>query len=254
MATRVLEVFQNYSLIELLLIIIERKFKLRLPISSKLRWKLNIKSEIRFWDKCVKTDGLIWPLEYKLRFDPNLPLQTEIAKLLPNSKEVNILDVGAGPFTYLGKIYEDVKLNIIAVDPLADEYDKILFKYSVSPLVHTKKLEAEKLTTKFNKNHFDLVFARNCIDHAYSPENAILEMLEVVKNKHYVLLMHRPNEAEHENWQGLHQWNFSIENEDFVISSKNFRVNFSEKYKNLFDTRCKYEEDDNMIYTYILKK
>ncbi len=243
----------SYTFAELVLFLFERKLKIRMPISSKLRWKFNISSEVRFWDKCIKTDGLIWPDEYKLRFDPNLPLQKEIAELLPNQSEVNILDVGAGPFTYLGKVHDKIKLRINAVDPLADEYDKLFVKYSVNPIIHTEKLEAENLSKKFKENSFDLVFARNCIDHTYSPEESILEMLKVVKKNCYVLLMHKPNEAENEKWRGLHQWNFSSQDGAFFISSKNSELNFTKKYNNICNVECFYDSSIDMLYTKILK-
>jgi SAM-dependent methyltransferase len=251
---KISEYFGGYNFTELLLIFIERKLKIRLPISHKIRWKFNISYEIRFWDKCIKTNGLIWPDEYKLRFNPLLPLQQEVAILLPKINEVRILDVGAGPFTYLGKVHQGIDLNITAIDPLADEYDRILKKYSKTPLIRTQKLNAENLSKKFQENSFDLVFARNCIDHAYSPETAILEMIKVVKKGRYVLLIHRPNEAENENWEGLHQWNFSEYKGDFLISSKNLELNFTKKYIELCEIQCTFDANDNMLHTKILKK
>lgn len=247
------EIISHYGFGEVVTFIFERKLHIRLPISSKYRWKLNIKSEIRFWDKCVRTNGLIWPDEYRQRLDPHLSLQNHIISLLPQKEKIDILDVGAGPLTYIGKVYEKAKITIIAVDPLADEYDRILRKYNVVPQVRTKKLDAEKLTTVFPHNSFDFVFARNCIDHSYSPEIALLEMLKVVKAGHYMLLMHRPDEAEKEHWQGLHQWNFSAKDGDFIISSKNGSVNFSKKHKEICEVRCTYDRDDDMLHTIIRK-
>jgi ubiquinone/menaquinone biosynthesis C-methylase UbiE len=243
----------SYGIGELFTYFIERKLKLTLPINSKTRWKWNIKSEIRFWDKCIKSNGLIWPEEYKLRHDPELNLQQEIVELLPEEKEINVLDVGAGPFTYLGKKYSKAKIKITAVDPLAEEYDRIMKKYNVTPIIRTKKLEAEKLTTMFSNDSFDFVFARNCIDHSYSPEKSILEMIKVIKINHYILLKHVPNEAEKEDWQGLHQWNFSNNGNDFIISSKTDKINFSEKYKNICVTVCTYIESDDMLNVTIKK-
>jgi SAM-dependent methyltransferase len=245
--------FRNHSISELFLFIFERKLGLRLPISSRLRWKYNIGSEVRFWDKCIRTKGLIWQDEFRLRLDPNLKLQEEITRLLPDQNEISILDVGAGPLTYVGKVYDKAAIKITAVDPLAEEYDIILSKYSLVPLIRTEKLDAEELTKKFAENSFDIVFARNCIDHSYSPEAAILEMLKVVKENCYVLLLHRPNEAEQENWRGLHQWNFSTEDGDFFISSKNEKTNFSKKYSHLCQTKCSYDAADDMLYTQLLK-
>jgi hypothetical protein len=83
------------------------------------------------------------------------------------------------------------------------------------------------------------VFARNCIDHAYNPESSILQMVDVVKTGRYVLLEHRPNEAETEGYSGLHQWNFSSSLEgDFLISSRSETVNMTKKYADVMQTSC----------------
>jgi len=84
--------------------------------------------------------------------------------------------------TFLGKIYKGKRVTITAVDPLSDEYDRILDKNQIQPLVRTQKLAAENLTKRFPSSNFDLVFARNSIDHAYKPERAILQMINVVKS------------------------------------------------------------------------
>lgn len=214
-------------------------YKLPISLSAKSKWKAGVKSEIGFWDAYFCTKGLQWADTYGVRFDPDLPLQPRPAALLPPQTEIHILDVGAGPLTYLGKIYDGKHVNITAVDPLADDYDRILLKYQIQPLVRTQKLAAEDLTRRFPSSTYDLVFARNCIDHAYNPERAILQMIDVVKSGRYVLLEHRPNEAENENYSGLHQWNFSLSaNGDFLISSKRKKVNMTNKYTNLCTITC----------------
>ena len=119
------------------------------------------------------------------------------------------------------------------------EYDKILDKYQIRPLIRTQKLAAETLRERFPANTFDLVFALNCIDHAYDPEQAILHMIEVVKSGRYVLLEHRPNEAVTENYSGLHQWNFSMSADgDFLISSRFSAVNMTRKHAALCAITC----------------
>jgi len=213
----------------------------RLPIPgiARSRWKAGIRSETRFWDNYFRTKGAEWADTYGLRFDPDLPLQPRPSALLPAQTEVQILDVGAGPLTYLGKRYEGKRLSITAVDPLAEEYDKILDKYQIRPLIRTQKLAAETLRERFPANTFDLVFALNCIDHAYDPEQAILHMIEVVKSGRYVLLEHRPNEAVTENYSGLHQWNFSMSADgDFLISSRFSAVNMTRKHAALCAITC----------------
>lgn len=203
--------------------------------SDKSKWDDGVNSEIHFWESYFATKGLEWKENYELRMDPALPLQDLPASLLCEDDEL-ILDVGSGPLTSLGKIHPNglKRLKIIAVDPLANEYEKLLAKYKIQPLVKSEKLAAEELTQRFKLDCFDLVYARNSIDHAIDPEKAISQMIAVVRKGKYVLLDHRINEAENQNYEGLHQWNFSLSEEGhFIIRGKITTVNMTEKYKNI---------------------
>ena len=178
--------------------------------------------------------------------------------MLPAQTEVKILDVGAGPLTYLGKKWGGRHVNITAIDPLADKYDRILAKYQLQPLVRTQKLAAEDLSQRFPAGTFDLAFARNCLDHAYNPERAVLQMIEVVKRGRYVLLEHKPNEARQQSYTGLHQWNFSVSaNGDFMIGSKFETVNMTKKYAELCTITCEVVGEDrigDLLVTRIQKR
>ena len=189
--------------------------------------------------------------------NPELQLQDDVAELLPKGQaSCLLLDVGAGPFTFLGKKHGQFQFKIVAVDPLADAYDQILAKYSITPLVRTENLEAECLTMRFKENTFDLAFARNCLDHSYSPEKAIIQMIKVVKPGRYVLLKHIPNEAERERYGGLHQWNFCEKSGDFIIGSKWISTNMTRKHKAICSIECSYETIGSLTWliTRIQKK
>jgi hypothetical protein len=191
-------------------------------LPAKLKWKLGIESELTFWDDYFRTKGLQWPNDYQNRLDPEFPLQPGPAALLPTAPQsLHLLDVGAGPLTQLGKKYQSRQLHITAVDALADKYDAILDKYGVRPIVRTQQMQAERLTNYLSPNTFDLCYAHNCLDHAYDPKKAIVQMIAVAKPACYILLEHFVNEAENANYEGLHQWNFSMSSEgDFLIGSK----------------------------------
>lgn len=202
------------------------KYNLSFINTSRIQWLDGIKSELQFWDLYFRTNGIYWIEEYKGRLNPDLPLQSRPAELLPDDEDIEILDVGAGPLTYLGKKHNYKNLRITATDPLADEYNILLKRFNIVPIVMTQRIEAEHLNKKFRSNTFDLVNARNCIDHTYNPERAILQMVRVVKEGRYILLEHKPNEAINEDYKGLHQWNFSMSDDnDFIISSKYNKVN-----------------------------
>jgi len=213
--------------------------------TTKGRWEAGKFNEVRFWDDYFRTKGLQWPANYVNRLNPESLLQARVAALLPEGPEVSILDVGAGPLTYLGKKYPGNKVNIVAVDPLADEYDSILRKYGVIPPVRTVKAAAEEIAGHFAPNTFDLVFARNCMDHAYAPVEAIGQMLRVAKHGGYVMLEHTPNEADNHGHSGLHQWNFSTDDEgEFVVTGRRGRgVNVTERFSQEASTGCEYIVD-----------
>ena len=208
-------------------------------------WKAGHAAEVEFWDEFFRTRGSRWPGSYTARLNPGSLLQPRPAALLPDAPEASILDVGAGPLTSLGKTVPGKRLHITAVDPLADGYDAVLAKYGVTPPVRTEKLPGEELTKRFAAETFDLVHARNCLDHAYNPVKAIEQMIQVAKRGGYVLLEHHPNEADKQEHRGLHQWNFTTNAAgDFVISGRSGApVNVSERFQQSVSTHCDYVDD-----------
>ncbi len=205
---------------------------------QKMLWKLGISSEILFWRDYLQTKGSSWNDFYETQLRPDTPLDKIITDLLeaPLGSKVRILDVGAGPLTVLGKIFPGHQVELVAVDALADYYNEILDELDINPIVRTRKAEAESLTKVFEKNSFDLVHARNSIDHCYDPVLAIDEMLAVTRPGGWVFMQHVPNEATDEMemgykyaGSGFHQWDFFVENGDFWISGFNTRTNITER-------------------------
>jgi SAM-dependent methyltransferase len=201
-------------------------------------WRDGIGDEIEFWDAWLRTKGLQWPEDYRVRCDPERVLQPTVAALLPTRSKVHILDVGAGPLTCLGKTLPGKEIEITAIDVLADEWDRLLERYRVQPLVRSQRLAAEELTTRFAANTFDLAFAQNSIDHCHDPERAIAQMIDVVKSGCYVLLQHAQNEGDCRGWAGLHQWNFSVSGGALTIASRRSFVNVTDKYAGLCRIEC----------------
>jgi SAM-dependent methyltransferase len=220
-----------------------------LPETRKAFWRHELPSEIAHWDAYIRTRGRSYGDNLADHYlNPDLPLQDDVVELLPNGEgPYLLLDVGAGPFTFLGKKHDRLRFKIVAVDPLADAYDQCMARYSVQPLVRTEKLAAECLTERFQENTLDLAFARNCLDHSYDPEKAILQMVKVVKPGRYVLLKHEPNVADSQRFHGLHQWNFRETSGDFVIASKWKSINMTQKHKAICSIECSYDDQKWLI-------
>ncbi len=185
-------------------------------------WKDGKADEEIFWARYIETRGLEWTEEYQKRIDPVSELQPYISEELrvTAGRIPVILDVGAGPMSILGKTWRGEPITLIAVDPLAESYDRLLAQSGVTPPVRTITGHVERLGDSFEPDFFDLVHMRNALDHSYDPLEGIRQMLNVAKVGAPVMLWHFRNEAERENYVGFHQWNVDERNGRMVLWNK----------------------------------
>ena len=188
----------------------------------RLAWRWRLPTEIGHWDTWLRTRGMEDPADFARRIAPDQPLQEHLKKLLPqsNGRPYRILDVGAGPLTTVGKVYDGSKIDLLAIDPLASVYDTLLEKNGITPPVRTKYGEAEQVADMYPVDSFDLVHAANSLDHAHDPVAAIKAAARLVRPGGHVFLEHILNEGDREHYGGLHQWNFGVEGDSFKITSK----------------------------------
>lgn len=183
-------------------------------------WQAGIQHEVAYWDNWLKTGGGRWPEDYQRRIDPELELQPHFRKLLEGADQPpKILDVGAGPMTVLGKKLGGQNLDITATDALADQYRQILDANGVTPLVQTQSVRAEEISSCW-KSAFDLVVARNSLDHCESPAKAFAELVSATKPGGYVWVQVHRNEAIAEHYQGFHQWNMDAFQDNVIVWRK----------------------------------
>jgi Methyltransferase domain len=118
-------------------------------------------------------------------------LLDHLRRHVPPGGTVEVLDVGAGPLSVFPKKWITRTVNITAADPLAEEYAKLLAENSITAPagVTSVATEAEKLSSPFPADRFDLVFARNALEQFYDPMLALRQMLAVVKVGQWVLLL-----------------------------------------------------------------
>jgi len=195
----------------------------------RLQWSCAWSKELRFWDNWMLTKGADWPGVFEFRSAEDSKLQDHIVELIdaPAGSKVRILDVGAGPYTNLGKCWEGRKVEITAVDPLAKLYDSLLARHGMVPPIRTIICEGENLLQRFSRDSFDLVQAVNCIDHSHNPLKFIKQMVAVVKPGCFVYLHHKLNEGKKGNYRGIHQWDFSVSEGHLIVSSLHNRVDIT---------------------------
>jgi SAM-dependent methyltransferase len=193
-------------------------------------WRRGLAHEVGWWERWIVQKGRRWPDEFRERLDPQTPLREElIVELLPSIAHdpVRVLDVGAGPATSLGKVHPERTLEIVAVDPLADEYAALWRNAGIRPPVPTERGTGERLVERFGTAAFDIAFARNALDHTIDPLTVVEQMLEVVRESGYVVLSHSQNEATKARYRGLHQWNIALEGSDLVVRRPRHEINLS---------------------------
>ncbi len=233
--------------------VILKIFSDRIKTNSKVHkfiWNFGVKGELFYQKRFIKTisNNSLW--------DPDTHLQDYIKELLIDHKDpsIKILDVGAGTMTLIGKKWDNKKIEITAVDPLADKYNQVLRKYNINPPVVTQVGYAEKLVEQFGKNSFDIVHAINSIDHCFNPLLAIQQMLEVVKKDSYVVLHHHMNEGKEHNYSGLHQWNFFSKDGIFFISNEHLKININKEFEKLANIKVKIKDDGKHFLVTFQKK
>jgi SAM-dependent methyltransferase len=193
-------------------------------------WQAALDGEVGFWRNWLRDEGGRFAEGYKAKFNPDLPLQPEIADLIeaPEGSTVKVLDVGAGPLTFVGRKDPRWNIELSAVDALGDEYAALIAEFDVTPPVRTDACETEHLADRFPADTFDVITARNTLDHSYDPLLAIDQMLHCVKPGSALLLLHRRNEADREGFRGMHQWNFAADGDQLVVSRPGTRTDVGE--------------------------
>jgi SAM-dependent methyltransferase len=224
--------------------------------ATRPEWESGIPLELAFWDIWLASGGEPWPEDFQYRSRADAPLQTHITDALAvdEGADLWVLDVGAGPLTYLGKQWAGHNLTITAIDPLADEYDTLLSKHQITPLVHTQKGFAERLVAQFGENRFDLVHARNCIDHSHDPWRAIQEMVAVAKPGGLVYMHHAVNEAQTQNFQGFHQWNLFCKAGELYVGDQRQEINVSQQLAPVADVESQLWHEGSWMINLIRKK
>ena len=224
--------------------------------SGNQRWDSAVPEEVKFWEKWCRTQGGEWKGEFEFRLRPDSPLQNYVTQFLnvPPGGSLRLLDVGAGPLTDLGKQWTGRTVEITAVDPLGDHYNAILKRCGLTAPVPTQPIGAEVLTGSFALNHFDMVYARNSIDHSLDAPQAIDQMLAVLKPGGVMFMAHFISEATAAGNTGLHGWNFFGKDGDFMVEKYGGQsVNITRRYEGIAEVTCEALSEKRWI-TVVMKK
>lgn len=174
--------------------------------------RAGLRGELRWWRGFIETGGGAWPEDLHHRLDPDAPvLESLLADRLDRFDDrIRVLDVGAGPVSVLGKVHGGRRLEITAVDPLGEQYARLLTRAAIEPPVRTEACAGEDVAERFGSGVFDIAYSRNAVDHSADPVAVVRAMLETVAPGGFVALRHYRCEGESNGYVDLHNWNFDI--------------------------------------------
>ena len=184
---------------------------------AKDKWKEGLPEEVSFWEDWLE-GRTKYAEDRAFRLSSNRPFPWWAKPLIRgNPRHIRILDVGAGPVSAMGNVWGDKQITVVPVDPLAEEYAALLKRFAVTPPTTTIRGIGEELVEQFGEESFDFAYACNCLDHSLDPVECYRQMMLVLKPGCSLVTFHEANEAEHQNYQGLHQWNFSVREKRLIV-------------------------------------
>jgi hypothetical protein len=207
--------------------------------------RTGLRGELRWWRGYIERGGGDWPEDLHQRLDPDAPLaEPLIADRLERFEggPVRVLDVGAGPISSLGKTHGDLRLEITAVDPLGEEYSRLLADAGIEPVIPTLTCRGEDVARRFGAGAFEVAYSRNALDHSADPVAAVRAMVGTVVPQGFVALRHYRNEAENSSYVQLHNWNFDVEAGSLFIWGPYGRYDLSAELADEVTVRCWLEE------------
>jgi SAM-dependent methyltransferase len=202
-----------------------------------------LEEESGYWSDWLAARGGKWAEEFARRFDPEAEVEDgglrEVLAALPPGARV--LDVGAGPASTVGTRFRGQPLELVAVDPLAEEYARSLSRERLVPPVPTQAIAGEELTARLGPDRFDVAYSRNALDHAVDPAVIVDEMVGVVRPGGVVVLDHVQNEGERNGYEQLHQWNFDVFDGHLIVWRNDRRIDLTDRLRDRADVRCRLE-------------
>lgn len=178
-------------------------------------WRLgdepDLESELEFWDEHLAAgrrhawmDGVLDPERRRQEF-PEVVLPYLERLRSRHEGAIRALDVGCGPISPLAWGVDQGLLELTAVDPLADEYIRLLENHGIRYPVVPRRGAGEDLADLFEAESFDLVYSRNALDHAVDVRRCIENATRVLRPGGFLVLEGFVREGTRTHWTGLHQ-------------------------------------------------
>ncbi|MGH8234951.1 MAG: class I SAM-dependent methyltransferase [Rhodanobacteraceae bacterium] len=227
-------------------------------MSVRDTWQTGVQSEVDFWRSVFVGQPVpAYRQDMLDRINPDTPVVAYVSERLPKdvpTGDVKILDVAAGPVSCIGWKINGQSPQITAIDALAPQYRQLLDEFQLVPPVYTQQCDGENIQDKFSPATFDLVHIRNALDHCYDAVAVMRNMLAVLKPGGMLIVCGFKDEAEFENYNGLHQWNIRVDDGRMIIWRPDERHDINRLFADQIDALDATQNDAARWTSVMLKK
>lgn len=172
------------------------------------RWIDDITEEIEWWWHFLT----VYDRETVRNWRANAEKAFPFDPLLQEGEQTaSVLNIGSGPCSTLPRITKLRDLEVVDMDPLASAYNFLTEALEIEGRNEIVFGAVEILTRLQPERTFDFIAAKNCLDHAYDVPKGLEQMALVLGENGAILLEHWENEAELQNYTGLHKWNIEVQ-------------------------------------------
>lgn len=216
------------------------------------QWEEQLPEEVRFWRRWL--EGNTEKAEDRAyRLSSHRPFPWWAKPLIKGDPEhIRVLDVGAGPLTSLGDVWEGKEVTILPIDPLADAYSKLMEEYAVTPPIRTLYGTGQDLVSQFGENSFDFIYASDSLDKTDDPIACYQQIMLVLKPGASAVTYHEANKAERHHYETVYQWNFSLKENRLLVWNHEGQWDVLEHLSNVGHSRV--ETDRHYIKLTVTKK
>lgn len=215
------------------------------PTSTIEHWTQNLLAEVKFWIEDVAKDSGRYHDSYINDRSKNKIFKCKHLNIPINDNSI-VMDVGSGLCTQYGNLTSTGQIKLIAVDPLAYQYNEINKIALDKDRFNEKIVEFglfEYLNTFYPNDFADVIIIDNALDHCFDPVKSIISCLHVLKMNGTISMMHTIREAVNQNYKDLHQWNLdSTSNGEFIVWNNNGFINVTKVLKDYADITVSKED------------
>lgn len=180
----------------------------------------DLRSEFAWWSNYLGHRPPINDPEQQRNAFPTLLLPFLTKLVQHNNNSAKLLEIGSGPASLLAWGVQQNLFELTAIDPLAEQYERLLkqlgIRYPIRPITGY----AERLLDLFPEKSFDLVYSSNALDHVMRPKECIDNICLVVRSGGIICLEGFCREGTNARWTGLHQHDLMPENGHLLYFTK----------------------------------